>query len=198
MLLLYGAAIIAIFYILFDVNYFLRVFCTIAWARFFGKKKKLLDTSTIYGICTTYDIDIVLTHMNNARYLRELDFARYYHYDRTKLYTAILKRGGVAFQTASNVRYRRAISFFRPYKITTKIIYWDNKHFYMEQRFINITDNFVYAIVLNRQTVIGQEISIQNIITDIEPDTRRPKLTKELKLWLESIQQSSQNLRKQS
>lgn len=73
------------------------------------------------GICTTHDIDVILTHMNNARYLRELDFARCHYYYRTKLYKAITKKGGIAFQTASNVRYRRAISFLSPYKITTKV-----------------------------------------------------------------------------
>lgn len=41
--------IIAILYILFDVNYFLRIFFTLGWARLFTKKKKLLDTMTIYG-----------------------------------------------------------------------------------------------------------------------------------------------------
>lgn len=42
-------AIITILYILFDVNYFLRIIFTIIWSRFFAKKKKLLDTITIYG-----------------------------------------------------------------------------------------------------------------------------------------------------
>lgn len=42
-------AIIAILYILFDVNYFLRIIFTILWGRLFEKKKKLFDTTTIYG-----------------------------------------------------------------------------------------------------------------------------------------------------
>jgi len=42
-------AIIAILYILFDVNYFLRIISTIVWGRLFEKKKKLFDTTTIYG-----------------------------------------------------------------------------------------------------------------------------------------------------
>lgn len=36
-----------------------------------------------------------------------------------------------------------------------------------------------------------------DIIAEIEPETRRPEPTKELQLWLESMEESSKNLRKQ-
>lgn len=76
---------------------------------------------SVPGICFTQDVDLVLKHMNNARYLRELDFARFYFYDRSGIYTAIAKRGGGAVQGASTIRYRRAIPIFMPYKVTTKV-----------------------------------------------------------------------------
>lgn len=41
--------IIAILYILFDVNYFLRIAFTIGWGRLFQKKKKVFEKTTIYG-----------------------------------------------------------------------------------------------------------------------------------------------------
>lgn len=76
------------------------------------------------GICTTQDTDILLIHMNNARYLREADFGRYYYFDRSGLYAAIAKKNSITNQTACIVRYRRAIPIFMPYKITTKVIYF--------------------------------------------------------------------------
>lgn len=51
-------------------------------------------------------------------------------------------------------------------------------------------------IILSRQTVIGLETPIQDIINDIEPEICKP--TKEFKLWLETIKESSQNLRKRN
>lgn len=57
--------------------------------------------------------------MNNARYIRELDFARFHFYGLTGIYGAIKKSGGGAVQGASSVRYRRTIPIFSPYKITT-------------------------------------------------------------------------------
>lgn len=73
------------------------------------------------GICTTQDVDLFFKHMNNARYLRELDFARFHYYDRSGIYSAIVKKGGSAVQGASLTRYRRAIPIFTLYKVTTKV-----------------------------------------------------------------------------
>ncbi|GAB1865854.1 Protein THEM6 [Camponotus japonicus] len=190
-------AIIAILYILFDVNYFVRIIGTVLWGRLFQKKKKLFDTTTIYGICSTQDVDLVFKHMNNARYLRELDFARFHFYDRLGIYAAVLKRKGGAVQGACTIRYRRAIPIFTLYKITTKLIYWEDKHFYVEQQFINLTNNFIHAVVLSRQTVTGLKVPVDDLIAEIEPETRKPEPTKELQLWLESMEESSKNLKKQ-
>lgn len=73
----------------------------------------------LLGLCTSQDVDIFIRHMNNARYLRELDFARFHFYGLTGIYGEIKKAGGGAVQGASSVRYRRSIPIFNPYKITT-------------------------------------------------------------------------------
>lgn len=59
--------------------------------------------------------------MNNARYLRELDFARFHYYDRSGIYGEISKLGGGAVQGASSTRYRRALGILNPYKVTTQV-----------------------------------------------------------------------------
>lgn len=45
------ATIIAIAYIFWDVNYFLRVAFTVLMGRLFQKKCGINDTTTIYGKC---------------------------------------------------------------------------------------------------------------------------------------------------
>ena len=67
------------------------------------------------------DVDIFIKHMNNARYLRELDFARFHYYDRSGIYAEIAKKRGGAVQGASSTRYRRAIPIGTPYKVTTQV-----------------------------------------------------------------------------
>lgn len=191
-------AIVALLYILFDVNYFLRILFTVGFGRIFEKKKKVFDSTTIYGLCLTQDVDIFLKHMNNARYLRELDFARFHYYDRTGIFGRISKKGGGAVQGASSTRYRRAIPIFTPYKIVTKMIYWEDKHFYLEHEFISLTDNFVRAVVLSRQTVTGLDVPVSEILEQHEPNIKRPEIPKDLELWLQSMDQSSQKYKKRS
>ena len=74
--------------------------------------KAVSATFNVYSACWPNHIDPFL-HMNNSRYLREMDFGRYDFYVRT----------GLARQFADTVlngcmvRYRRAISVFTPFKV---------------------------------------------------------------------------------
>ncbi|CAD1475221.1 unnamed protein product [Heterotrigona itama] len=188
--------VLLVLYVLFDVNYFLRILFTLGSGRLLQKRKKIFDTTVIYGICTTQDVDLFLKHMNNARYLRELDFARFHYYDLSGIYAAASKRGGGAVQGASLTRYRRPIPIFTPYKITTKLIYWEDKHFYLEHEFISLTDNFVRAVVLSRQTVTNLKSPVSELIAELEPNAQRPAITKELELWIASMEESSQRYKK--
>lgn len=74
------------------------------------------------GICTTNDVDALLYHMNNARYLRELDFARADFYERTDLYREACSQGSGVVQGATTIRYRRFIKPLTIFKITSKVI----------------------------------------------------------------------------
>lgn len=73
------------------------------------------------GICTTNDLDALLYHMNNARYLRELDFARIDFYERTDLYREVCSQGSGVVQGAATIRYRRFIKPLTIFKITSKV-----------------------------------------------------------------------------
>jgi len=73
------------------------------------------------GICTTTDVDTLLYHMNNARYLRELDFARVDFYERTNLYREVCSQGSGVVQGAATIRYRRFIKPLTIFKITSKV-----------------------------------------------------------------------------
>jgi acyl-CoA thioesterase FadM len=79
--------------------------------------KELIRSKYLTGLCSTQDVDIFIRHMNNARYVRELDFARFHYYGLTGIYAAIKKHGGGAVQGASSVRYRRTIPIFNPVRI---------------------------------------------------------------------------------
>lgn len=87
----------------------------------FSRSRKLIFDFYQTGICTTTDVDPLLSHMNNARYLRELDFARADFYERTNLYREICSQGSGVVQGAATIRYRRFLKPFSIFKITSKV-----------------------------------------------------------------------------
>ncbi|XP_071452463.1 protein THEM6 [Hetaerina americana] len=137
----------------FELHYFLRMFLCVFVARF-KRRVGILTPTSVYGMCITTDIDTLLYHMNNARYLRELDFARVDFYERSGLYRKIREKGGAVVQGAATIRYRRFLRPFTLYKITSKVVYWDDKSVFMEHRFITPKDDFIRAIAVCRQRII--------------------------------------------
>ena len=70
-----------------DAAWFIRFAITKIVATFFRSDlKSILDESVVYSICSTQDLDF-MWHMNNARYFRELDFARTDNLVRSGIYS---------------------------------------------------------------------------------------------------------------
>lgn len=199
----FGLACLVIFgYLFFELHYFGRSLLCVLLAKC-KKKVHVLDETSIKGICLTSDIDTLLTHMNNARFLRELDFAKIDFLERTGLFYLIRKHKGSICLGATTVRYRRFIKLFSCYRITSKIIYWDDCSFYMEHRFIASADNFVSAVVLCKTRIANcnvEDMMNEALLIpengDIENAKReRPQLTPLLKKWIEHNEMSSALLR---
>ncbi|XP_063986675.1 protein THEM6 [Diachasmimorpha longicaudata] len=200
---------VVLLYALVEVHYFLRMFVTVLLARFCKKPVHILDETTIYGLCTTTDVDTLLYHMNNARYLRELDFARADFYERTSLYREICSQGKGVVQGAATIRYRRYLKPFSIYMVKSKIIYWDDKSIFMEHKFITPRDDFVRAIAICRQRLLDcnaetvmaalLERGVKNNGTNDVGVTQvthvRPQIPPEVARWLESNEISSATLR---
>lgn len=154
--------VIVALYALFELHYFLRMCLCVVAARYVKKRIHILETATVGGLCLTNDIDTLLYHMNNARYLREVDFARVDFYERTRLYRTIRSKGGSVVQGATTIRYRRFIRPFTRFSISSRIVYWDNQSIFMEHRFIGRSDGFIHCIALCRQRVI--ECSAEDVM----------------------------------
>lgn len=138
-----------------DLPYFVRTTFSYAAAKCWKKRLRATDAAVYSSACLTTDLDMYLTHMNNARYLREIDMARVEFVLRTGLWPELRRRGGYIFTIANSVRYRKFVRTFSRYEIRTRIVYWDDVSLFFEHRFVSKADGFVRAIVLNRQRVVG-------------------------------------------
>ncbi|XP_023024076.1 protein THEM6 [Leptinotarsa decemlineata] len=194
--------ILLVVYMVLELHYYARSLICLIMAKL-KKRVHILDETRMYGICLSTDVDNLLDHMNNARFIRELDFAKIDFNVRTGLYGKIRQHGGSVLLAATTVRYRRLIKIFRRYYITTKIIYWDDQNIYMEHRFVTPGDNFINAIVMCKARLtkcnaeeIMKDLLVKNPDCDVEIAKRqKPELPLELGKWIESNEISSTKLR---
>ncbi|KAH8387005.1 hypothetical protein KR093_004030 [Drosophila rubida] len=156
---------IVLLYGLLELHYFLRMCLCVLLARFVKRRCHILESTTVNGVCLSNDVDTLLYHMNNARYFRELDFARVDFYERTQLYRTIRRLGGSVFQGAATIRYRRFIRPFHRFQINSRIIYWDEQSLFMEHRFVRPADKFVHCIVICRQRVI--DVAMEAVMAEL-------------------------------
>lgn len=145
-------------YWVLDNHWFYRALLCVVHGVLFKKKIHILDETNYYGICWTTDIDIWMFHMNNAKYLRELDFAKTDFLVRSNIFQHVRKKNGMIVVGNCTIRYRRFIKVFQIFKITTKIVYWDKNSIYFEHRFITMKDNFVCAIAYGKQRITNFDV----------------------------------------
>ncbi|XP_050544138.1 protein THEM6-like [Daktulosphaira vitifoliae] len=194
-----------VLYCIFEVHYFARtLYCAIS-SCLLKKYVHVLDTTSYSSACITTDVDFLLFHMNNSRYLREIDFARTEFYMRTGLWKAIRDKGGLPVQGGTSIRYRRFIRTFTVYSISSRIVYWDQSSIYMEHRFVSRGDDFINAIVLCRNRVINCDVNqlMEELIAEgakkcpgnTEAPRTKPECPLEVHHWIQSNLVSSANLR---
>jgi len=179
-------------YFLIDVNYFIRTAFTIIFAKS-RKRIRFLDPSSIYGFVLTSDIDFLLTHMNNARFLRELDFARIDHGTRSDFMPETMSRGGMILLSSSFIRYRLPLPVFSRYKIVTNVVWWDEKNVYLNHKVITLRDDIIRAVIYARASCL--KVNVHEIVEKISPGTGMPdkdSIAPDYKKWMETLELSSQ------
>ncbi len=80
------------------------------------------------------DIDINM-HMNNARYLSIMDYARTHLLARTGLLEHIIRSRWQPMVGAVWITYRRSLPLFSASWLSSRLVCWDERWFYMEQTF---------------------------------------------------------------
>lgn len=80
------------------------------------------------------DLDINM-HLTNARYLSMMDLGRVELIMQTGMFKELMKRRWLPVVASANLKFYRQIKPFHSYKLKTRILGWDDKWFYIEQRF---------------------------------------------------------------
>lgn len=84
-----------------------------------------------------HDLDTSL-HMNNGRYWSLMDLGRTDLMLRSGLWRAVLRHRWVPVVNAGMIRFRRELRLFRPFRIETQILCWDENWLVMQHRVLSL------------------------------------------------------------
>ena len=211
-----AAVILFLLVVLFasvDAWYFIRSFQFILKARAVRFLKKLgvqgrkyslkdvLSPVVLHGIVLPSDIDHHM-HMNNSKYLREMDFGRIKVYFESGMLETTRKLGAATLVAAISIRYRRSLQLWERFTLSTKVLHWSTDAFYLEQRFLN-KDGFTCAIAMVKMVARSKggrvpPVEVVKLIVQEGKSTESPPATPELKCWMESLEKSSESMKKEA
>ena len=166
------------------MNLYLRLFYLLLWKVPHHKStQNLLATSHFNFTVLPLDVDINL-HLTNSRYLALMDLARIWLMSEAGVFKKLLKRKWLPVVSSTEITFIKDIKPWQKCTIETKIIAWDDKYFYMEQRF---TSNGVLHAIANlkglfvgKKTVISTPELMEMAGID---DVTSPPLPEHIQHW---------------
>ncbi len=100
----------------------------------FRSRIKVLDESRLGFRVWPNDLDLNL-HMNNGRYLTVMDLGRLDLAARLGLFRRMAGHGWRPVTRTATIHFRNSLLPFQKYRLVTRLVCWDDKWTYLEQRF---------------------------------------------------------------
>ena len=117
------------------MNLYFRVIYLLIASFFRPRISGIFDVSRIRMRVWPNDLDFNW-HMNNGRYLTLMDLGRFDLILRNGLMKLMLKQKSVPILAAAKIRYRLPLAPLQKFDLETRVIAWDAKWVFIEQRFI--------------------------------------------------------------
>ncbi len=169
------------------MNLYFRLFLLLFWRIRHCRKIGFLDSSKISYRVLPSDCDINF-HLTNSRYAAFMDLARTYMLAEMGLLKKFLKMKWMPIVNATEFTFIRDIKPFEKFWIESKIVGWDEKYFYIEQRFS--TARGLHCIVHIRGLFIHKrhQVPTENVVNASGFDQPRPELPPEVRKWKAFLQ----------
>ncbi len=100
----------------------------------FSPRAGIFDESRVSFRVWPLDCDIN-GHMNNGRYLTLMDLGRTYFMAQLGMLWKLPKKGWFPVVGAVEIRYLRSLDPLQKFDLVSRVLTWDDKWIYVEQRF---------------------------------------------------------------
>jgi len=130
------------------------------------------------------DIDFNL-HLNNARYLNIMDYARTHLLARTGLLEHIVRARWKPMVGAVWITYRRSLPVFSSFWLSSRLVCWDERWFYIEQTFEGreglAAVGWVKGVLHNKRGTVDPQVAIETVA----PGAVSPPMPEAIGAWNE-------------
>jgi acyl-CoA thioesterase FadM len=130
------------------------------------------------------DIDLNL-HLNNARYLNIMDYARTHLLARTRLLEHIIHSRWMPLVGAVWITYRRPLPLFSRFQLTSRLVCWDDRWFYIEQTFTGSKGLAAMGWVKGILRDAKGSVDPQQVIASVAPGVVSPPMPNAIATWNE-------------
>lgn len=113
-------------------------------------------------------------HVNNGRYLTLMDLGRYDFIFKTGLLPLVKKNGWYPVVSTAAIRFRKSLVAWQRFELTTQIIWWDEKWFFIEQVFRVGNHVFARALVKGLFRDQNGNVSVQRLLEAVGEPARDP------------------------
>lgn len=126
-------------------------------------------------------------HLTNSRYFSFADLARFYATAEMGLMGALYRRKWFAVVNASEIVFIRPILPLQTFEVSTEMIYWDEKYYYMEHQYK--VKNKLCATAMIRGTFLhGKKVVPCHKVMELggfNPDS--PVMPEKVRVWKEML-----------
>lgn len=147
------------------MNLYFRLLYTLILS-FFQPRASLEEEQILKFRCWPHDLDLNF-HMNNGRYLTLMDLGRLQLIFRLGLLKDVVKNFWMPVLGEAHIRFRRPLNPFQAFELHTRIVSWDEKWVFIEQKFMSrgelIAIGHVKGLLKGRKQSIPTAVILEKI-----------------------------------
>ena len=173
------------------MNLYLRLLYVL-WKIWRLPRKDVLEESRVSFRVLPTDCDINL-HMNNGRYLSFMDLGRLHLIAQIGLLAMMARKRWKPVLAAAEIAFLRELAPFQKFDLVTRIVTWDDRYAYFEQRFESngmlCGHAFAKGLFLERRG----KVSNSAVLADLGYRGEPPPFPEQLRIWVEMGSVKRQN-----
>ncbi len=148
----------------------------------FCRRRDLLEPSRLSFRTMPLDCDINM-HMNNGRYLTFMDLGRIHMLGQTGMLAPMIRARWMPVLGAANINFIRPIRPLRRFVLATRVVTWDDKYFYVEQRFESEGRLCAIGLVKGLFVSAGRRVESSAVLRKMQIEVAAPHMPDMVRSW---------------